>query len=63
MQVRSAPGDDPATLGGITENSGDVQPHACSPSDGGVTHINNNDKMSISFQWTPIAGTGDVVFR
>ena len=61
VQVRSSPGD--AILEGIAENSNDVQLHACSPSNGGVTHTSGTDKSSISFQWTPTAGTGDVVFR
>ena len=61
MQVRSSPGD--SILGGIAENSSDVQLHACTPSDGGVTHNSSTDKSSISFQWAPTAGTGDVVFR
>ena len=61
MQVRSVADD--SILTGITENSADVQPHMCNPSTGGVTHTSRVDKLSISFQWTPTAGTGEVVFR
>lgn len=61
MQVRSVADD--SILTGITENSADVQSHMCSPSTGGVTHTSSADKASISFQWTPTAGTGEVVFR
>ena len=62
IQLRSA--SDNSILGGVSiGNSSNVQLHACSPNNGGVTHTNNVDKSSISFQWTPQPDTGSVLFR
>lgn len=61
MQIRSAA--DQSILTGLSENSSDIRSHSCSPAGGGVTHTNRNNKTSVQFQWTPTAGTGDVVFR
>ena len=41
----------------------EIQAHMCVPSTGGFTQTSNSTKSSITFQWTPRAGTGDVVFR
>ena len=64
VQLRSAAdqsilGDQLAEIG----DDPDIQYHACEPASGGFTHTNNTDKTDITFQWTPRAGAGTVVFR
>ena len=62
VQLRSAA--DQSIIGEqLVENSDQIQQHACTPATGGFTHVSPSDKDYITFQWTPRAGTGDVVFR
>ena len=44
-------------------STSEIHEHNCVPSTGEFTQTSAINKSSIAFQWTPSAGTGDVVFR